>query len=536
MGGDQVRGRSTEIIMSVSSVGVNVGAAEEEDLGVVAALLSPLFMSIGFIIWDQVWNNSNNNNKNNDSSPPNSVGSAYSLNLYKCNLASIIFLIVSVSVGFFTTNTTTTTSEEEEESIPAVGAMEEDADVIYSSIGYLILSGFIGIIVGDLLWLEALKRLGAFQVLVIDTIKPFVAVLLAYVILNETIQYAAYGGIILTIVGIFVVSIEQQQMHQQQQPQIQEEDGTTTPIILPPNDDQTNNNREEEGVDETTLIRTTLSNRIENEETATSQQRETKRETSMQTDDTTETISSETMLVVENKPPSSSMMSTTVDQKQQQPASSMDDDDEELGTPQIPAGAEKGSATVPPPTTTPLTVATPWFRRNGYIMAIANVILDTYGSLLTKQHGGLFKTWTINLIRFGSSGILMIVISCIMIVYNEYYYSNKTETMTQSTQSQENQQHHQRWYLLPKKSMKSYLQVSCGVLFVTFLTPALTNWSLFRIALGLVLTLTSITPLYAMVLEWMVYGKKKQPTLRATFGAILAVCGVVVLSLFNETQ
>ncbi len=45
--------------------------------GVIAALISPLFMSIGFIFWDQAWS-----------------GSAIMLNLFKCSVASLMFFIV----------------------------------------------------------------------------------------------------------------------------------------------------------------------------------------------------------------------------------------------------------------------------------------------------------------------------------------------------------------------------------------------------------------------------------------------------------
>jgi hypothetical protein len=37
----------------------------------------------------------------------------------------------------------------------------------------------------------------------------------------------------------------------------------------------------------------------------------------------------------------------------------------------------------------------------GYGMVILNVVLDTYFSVLAKQHGSQFTTWEINLIRFG---------------------------------------------------------------------------------------------------------------------------------------
>jgi drug/metabolite transporter (DMT)-like permease len=165
-------------------------------------------------------------------------------------------------------------------------------------------------------------------------------------------------------------------------------------------------------------------------------------------------------------------------------------------------------------------------RRNGHILAVANVVLDTYGSLLTKQHGANFTTWAINLIRFGSSGLAMIVISCCMSLF---YCRNRQSNNIDDDPSTRKEE----WYQLPHKPIKIWAQVSLGVLLVTFLCPALSNYALFQITLALALTLTSISPLYALFLEWAFYGSEKKPTLRALLGATLSVGGVVVLGIFN---
>ena len=46
--------------------------------GIVAALSAPFLLDVGFLIWDKHWK-----------------GSSFALNLYKCTLASIGFLILS---------------------------------------------------------------------------------------------------------------------------------------------------------------------------------------------------------------------------------------------------------------------------------------------------------------------------------------------------------------------------------------------------------------------------------------------------------
>jgi drug/metabolite transporter (DMT)-like permease len=144
---------------------------DQQEAGVLAALAAPFCMAVGFIVWDNTWKTS----------------SAFSLNLFKYNLASVIFLISRFVFGF---------SFNEEK-------------FRFDQVGWLVLSGMIGIIIGDLFWLEALRRLGAFQVLVIDTIKPFCAALLGHLILGETIHSVAYVGIVMTVGGVLVVSEEQ---------------------------------------------------------------------------------------------------------------------------------------------------------------------------------------------------------------------------------------------------------------------------------------------------------------------------------------
>merc|ERR1712232_395881 len=143
---------------------------DEELRGVLAAIASPLCMAIGFIVWDKTWKGS----------------SAFSLNLFKCNFASIIFVVTGFIFGF---------------------VLRRD-EFSLEHIGWLILSGILGIIVGDWLWLEALQRLGAFQVLVIDTVKPFCAALMGHFLLEERrIHPISYAAMLLTVSGVLVVSL-----------------------------------------------------------------------------------------------------------------------------------------------------------------------------------------------------------------------------------------------------------------------------------------------------------------------------------------
>ncbi len=102
--------------------------------GVIAALLSPLLMTIGFIFWDKVWK-----------------GSAIMLNLIKCSLASLMFLAV---IWIFP-----------EEGRGLENAMncahDSDGSTTAPCVPMLFLSAFVGITIGDNVWLQALKDLGA---------------------------------------------------------------------------------------------------------------------------------------------------------------------------------------------------------------------------------------------------------------------------------------------------------------------------------------------------------------------------------------
>lgn len=148
--------------------------------GVLAALLAPFFMSLGFFVWDRRWTSSG--------------ASAFALNMYKCNVASIGFVAMCAARGFAIETTP--------------GAVESVFTV--TTVGYLILSSALGILVGDVLWLEALRLLGAKHVIVIDSLKPFMAAILGRVGLGEVLRAPAWGGMALTVLGVLVVGWEEQ--------------------------------------------------------------------------------------------------------------------------------------------------------------------------------------------------------------------------------------------------------------------------------------------------------------------------------------
>ena len=95
--------------------------------GILAALVAPLSMTIGFVIWDDQWH-----------------GSAFALNLFKCTLASAMFLL---TVG----------------SIKLAGASGWSSWAL-GTVGWLVISSMAGIVIGDNTWLFALELLGSRKV------------------------------------------------------------------------------------------------------------------------------------------------------------------------------------------------------------------------------------------------------------------------------------------------------------------------------------------------------------------------------------
>ncbi len=80
--------------------------------------------------------------------------------------------------------------------------------VSLSAIVLLGLSGVIGIGFGDTAYFEALNCLGARRTLILESLAPPLAALLAQTFLRENLTTQAWVGIILTIVGVTWVVIE----------------------------------------------------------------------------------------------------------------------------------------------------------------------------------------------------------------------------------------------------------------------------------------------------------------------------------------
>ncbi len=80
-----------------------------------------------------------------------------------------------------------------------------DIDIV--PLGFLLVSGVIGIGLGDTFYFEALNNLGARRTLLLEALAPPLAALIALMFLQEYLSLSAWAGILLTVSGVaWVVS------------------------------------------------------------------------------------------------------------------------------------------------------------------------------------------------------------------------------------------------------------------------------------------------------------------------------------------
>ncbi len=70
------------------------------------------------------------------------------------------------------------------------------------SLGFLLLSGLIGIGLGDTFYFEALNNIGARRTLLLQALAPPLAALIALIFLQEILSSTAWIGILLTVLGV----------------------------------------------------------------------------------------------------------------------------------------------------------------------------------------------------------------------------------------------------------------------------------------------------------------------------------------------
>ena len=419
------RGRSTRVLASVgaspcvpapaevfSSLGASVAMVSgttagmpTETVGVLAAAATPLLGAIGLFIWSKVW-----------------TGDAFALNLVKCTVGTMGFVVAGVA--------------------SQSGAWLSNASAEVTA--WLVLSAFIGIVVGDNLWLYSLRVLGARRVILIDILKPFIALGMAKAALGEGVSVAVALGMCVTLGGVLTVSLEENRTGD-------EENGETD--------------------------RDSVKNDTNAFDTVT---------------DVTETSDVEGVV-------------GAVD---------------EYETPEHPIRASASSAPRRNPAGLKTKTLKPPFSPSvfvgGYVAAAANVALDTWGTVLTKQHGGGLNTWEINFVRFGSAAATLALVAAAK--RTAARFGRRTSDVSYRDAETTNET------IFPVLSKRSWVQILLGVSFTTFLAPGLGNYALFRVSsLAVFSTLMCVGPIYALPLGKMV--NDEPITARAVIGSVVAILG-----------
>lgn len=78
-----------------------------------------------------------------------------------------------------------------------------------TTLGLLILSGVIGIAIGDTAFFNCLNALGARKALLMETLAPPLTAILALIFLTENLSITAWAGILFTVLGVAWVITEQ---------------------------------------------------------------------------------------------------------------------------------------------------------------------------------------------------------------------------------------------------------------------------------------------------------------------------------------
>ena len=410
-----------------------------EASGLVAAAVSPLLGAVGLFLWGKVW-----------------TGDAYALNLVKCSVGSLGFVLVGALArgdGW-------------------LAALTPDA------LRWLVASALVGIVVGDNLWLRALRVLGARRVILVDVLKPFVAAALARVELGEGVSPGIVVGMAVTMGGVLAVALERENADGRRGREKGEGgDGGEAPGAGGEgmNDGEGGRDGEDDGEEVNGGEGASVTNCAGEKE--------------------------------EGLP-----NSVTI---------------EHLGRSD---GRSAASASVLRVGPSPISDASPrGALAGGYAAAAANVALDAWGTVLTKRHGGDLDTWEINFVRFGSAAATLALGAAFARALDRS--SDRRDDPGGSRPGSSSGGGSAPFsfaaarFPSPALTRREWAQIVAGVAFTTFAAPAAGNWALFRVSsLAVFSTLTCLGPMWALPLGWAVEGQRV--TARAVAGSAAAVAGV----------
>lgn len=153
---------------------------------------SPAISTFGLYLWE-------------DWKPGGNGGSAVSLNVFKCSTATLLFLVLHIIQ-------------------PCVKLPTP------SAASGLFLSSFLGIIVGDSLWLWALGTLGAEQTVLLTALSPFLATVVGFLMLHQPFKPTALIGMAIACAGIYLAQVNRTCLGRPSQ-QLASADATPQPAV-----------------------------------------------------------------------------------------------------------------------------------------------------------------------------------------------------------------------------------------------------------------------------------------------------------------
>ena len=163
-----------------------------------------------------------------------------------------------------------------------------------------------------------------------------------------------------------------------------------------------------------------------------------------------------------------------------------------------------------------------------YLYAVGNVMLDVYAATITVEHHGDLTAADVSLIRFGFAGVVL----TLMFGAKECAgrISSPRSTVVRKGPPPPNGVLSLP-HLVPMDGVGSmteadWASVAGGTIFVTVLGPLLNTWVMFKLPLGIAVTLNSTTPLWSLPVAWF-HGETL--SLGAMAGAAMATCGVALL-------
>jgi len=98
--------------------------------------------------------------------------------------------------------------------ISIIGIFGISLDLSFNQISNLVISGILGLVLGDSFLFKSFQLIGARLGIIIMAAVPVLSTILAYFFLNEIISFLGMFGMVLTIAGILIVVLEKKSVNE----------------------------------------------------------------------------------------------------------------------------------------------------------------------------------------------------------------------------------------------------------------------------------------------------------------------------------